>query len=433
MPRGTVKKWFNSDGYGFIVPEEGGEDVFVHISDLLDAEILKVGQRVEYEKILTDRGPKALKVSVLQGSTITEIVEHHAFVVNEYLDDLDNLIDHHNKLGSLSRNRKERALKSGVDNLENAVLKNESDWQDKNSAFALIREFFDASGCSLLKDMIKERWQCWLKTVNTYQESYIKPHQLMNLPNFNLHLLPKPSFALAFKFKLEKPYISRDEEQVYVIDNPVVKDKLLGMPMIRGSAWKGHLRDAMRYTLGRYEENGSVSEGEIINRLFGPLREEVEELHKGCLRFYPTFFNRLSLEVINPHERESRAGMQPIPFEAVPAEATGVSDVTGNFYLLYTPLFLSERVIANAQTDIKELAKGLKAMFTVYGFSAKKADGYGIAKQHICKVDENTPMLRTNSKEIAELDWKDKDEEIAFVDSFETFEALEKLRPEGNG
>ena len=51
MPTGTVK-WFNSDkGYGFIAPENGGGDVFVHISAVERAGLrgLNDGQKVSYE------------------------------------------------------------------------------------------------------------------------------------------------------------------------------------------------------------------------------------------------------------------------------------------------------------------------------------------------------------------------------------------------
>jgi cold shock protein len=50
MPRGTVK-WFNSQkGYGFIQPEGGGKDVFVHISAVERAGLssLNEGQAIEY-------------------------------------------------------------------------------------------------------------------------------------------------------------------------------------------------------------------------------------------------------------------------------------------------------------------------------------------------------------------------------------------------
>ena len=53
MPSGTVK-WFNpTKGYGFIEPDDGGKDTFVHISALQEAglEELKEGQKVEFELV----------------------------------------------------------------------------------------------------------------------------------------------------------------------------------------------------------------------------------------------------------------------------------------------------------------------------------------------------------------------------------------------
>jgi CspA family cold shock protein len=60
MALGTVK-WFNSQkGYGFIQPQAGGKDVFVHISAVERAGLtsLNEGQQVEYE-IITDRGKQS--------------------------------------------------------------------------------------------------------------------------------------------------------------------------------------------------------------------------------------------------------------------------------------------------------------------------------------------------------------------------------------
>jgi CspA family cold shock protein len=57
MASGTVK-WFNSmKGYGFIQPQSGGKDVFVHISAVESAGLstLNEGQQVDYE-IASDRG-----------------------------------------------------------------------------------------------------------------------------------------------------------------------------------------------------------------------------------------------------------------------------------------------------------------------------------------------------------------------------------------
>jgi CspA family cold shock protein len=60
MATGTVK-WFNSQkGFGFIQPDDGGKDVFVHISAVERAGIanLNEGQKVKYD-IAMDRGKAA--------------------------------------------------------------------------------------------------------------------------------------------------------------------------------------------------------------------------------------------------------------------------------------------------------------------------------------------------------------------------------------
>lgn len=57
MARGTVK-WFNAaKGFGFIQPESGGQDIFVHISALESAGLrdLKENQKVSYE-LATNKG-----------------------------------------------------------------------------------------------------------------------------------------------------------------------------------------------------------------------------------------------------------------------------------------------------------------------------------------------------------------------------------------
>jgi CspA family cold shock protein len=61
MPVGTVK-WFNtSKGYGFITPDSGGQDVFVHVSAVERAGLrgLMEGQKISYEE---QRDPKRGKV-----------------------------------------------------------------------------------------------------------------------------------------------------------------------------------------------------------------------------------------------------------------------------------------------------------------------------------------------------------------------------------
>ena len=64
MPTGTVK-WFNADkGFGFITPEDGSKDLFVHHS-AIDGDgyrSLDEGEKVTYESEASDKGPKAANV-----------------------------------------------------------------------------------------------------------------------------------------------------------------------------------------------------------------------------------------------------------------------------------------------------------------------------------------------------------------------------------
>ncbi len=64
MSKGTVK-WFNANkGFGFITPEDGGKDLFVHHSEIQGEGFttLNDGQAVEYEVGQGQKGPCATKV-----------------------------------------------------------------------------------------------------------------------------------------------------------------------------------------------------------------------------------------------------------------------------------------------------------------------------------------------------------------------------------
>ena len=67
MSTGTVK-WFNdSKGYGFITPDEGTKDVFVHHSSIAGEgyKSLAEGARVTFEEQQGQKGPEAVGVSVV--------------------------------------------------------------------------------------------------------------------------------------------------------------------------------------------------------------------------------------------------------------------------------------------------------------------------------------------------------------------------------
>lgn len=65
MARGTVKWFSNQKGYGFITPEDGSKDVFVHFSAVGGEgfKTLKEGQAVEFEVVQGPKGPQASNVT----------------------------------------------------------------------------------------------------------------------------------------------------------------------------------------------------------------------------------------------------------------------------------------------------------------------------------------------------------------------------------
>ena len=247
--------------------------------------------------------------------------------------------------------------------------------------------------------------------------------------------LPPYSFALRTKIKLIAPYFSSDDDNLYLVDNPVLKDNVFKAPMIRGSGWKGTLAAAAkklvsedfsnflpfariwglgsseyRNLLASIEENLDKLKNNIISFSLFELglklsKDDIETInskpqeflkrlslnltteniqnktltpylqpHRGRAIFYPTFFNMLSLEVINPHDRKRRAGINPIFFEIVPEDAEGTLQIS------YSPhdAVLTETQVLKEQVN-KDLAFLCKTIEEVadQGIGAKTKLGWG--------------------------------------------------------
>jgi len=63
MSNGTVKFFNNSKGFGFIVPDDGSKDVFVHVNGLIDE--ITEGDKVSYDVEEGRKGPNAVNVKVV--------------------------------------------------------------------------------------------------------------------------------------------------------------------------------------------------------------------------------------------------------------------------------------------------------------------------------------------------------------------------------
>jgi CRISPR-associated protein Cmr2 len=245
-------------------------------------------------------------------------------------------------------------------------------------------------------------------------------------PDVQLAIMPIGSWFLQFTFTLAKPWMSKDDDPFYVAEsvNPVRKDKVFKVPTMSAASWKGllrwtamHLRLALKkdelndedFATERFrqtllfgdekgEEPGQTKDFAAYLDSLKPsatdlYRRKVKECflgdpnakdmphHSGRLSFYPTFFDLIDVEVINPHSRKTKAGRHPIYLECVPAGAKGA------FSLLYVPLDLMDRPEEEVRNQAKEdwglVAQCVSAMTLTYGFSAKRTSGYGTAHDDI--------------------------------------------------
>ena len=270
-------------------------------------------------------------------------------------------------------------------------------------------------------------------TINEFLDNIFKEY--LDSLNFtkapDLQLFPKTSWIIQIIFTLRKPYISQDDTDFYIIDNPVKKEWVFKVPYVAPGQWKGALQATMvrqlvgeKHNLGKQE--WIVRRLQLV-RLFGnekgvavddtkfesyldrqkpecaqEYRKRMKEITKsgyiaGNLHFYPTYFNRIGLEVINPHERDTGVGKQPIYFECVP-EGT-----EGQFTILYAPLH-GEINEGTSKSDFEAVAKGIKAMLTIYGFGAKTSSGFGVAD-----VDPKDAIVNPNNMEKLWLEvWGEK-------------------------
>jgi len=258
--------------------------------------------------------------------------------------------------------------------------------------------------------------------------------------------LPKYSFGIWIKFKLKSPYFSKDNDEFYIIQNPIIKDYAFKVPMIRPSSWKGSLAKAFKEML-----KGSKNKKEIIEsylRVFGAGSEEIKTIedylkensknfedfknkiiefllfelgleikideikeikdakneedlfkalnekisdklkkikkdniypiefqtHKGRLIIYPTYFDRLSLEIINPHDRRKRAGKNPIHYEVVPKETEGILQM---IYIPYDGILKKdEELKKEVEQDLEILCEAINKLADL-GVGAKTKLGWG--------------------------------------------------------
>ncbi len=397
--------------------------------------------------------------------------------INNYLFE-----NRRNKNWYLNRNNKERFLNEfkfllrEIDKCERN--RNSRNWCEKQ----LAKKLKDYKSNDTLKDFPLS----WLKneiigSIDKYKgfnndDNIVKIKQISGIyENFQdlqnyMDKLPKSSFAIWFKFKLKSPYFSKDDDEFYIIQNPVIKETNFKVPMVRGSAWKGALASAFRDSINQENRNknekidsflrifGAGSESikiieryifdksknleetkkkllefilfelglevkrELINKVYDEINNKDELLnfvknklskkiknnqkdlplefqtHKGRAIFYPTYFDKLSLEIINPHDRRKRAGTNPIHYEVVPKHTEGI------FQLIYIPfdavLKKDAEVRKEAQEDLNNITDALNIL-SKNGIGAKTKLGWGSFEI----LDNNKKVCITSDLKVPE-EWE---------------------------
>ena len=361
-------------------------------------------------------------------------------------------------------------------------------WDENKTRISDIPDIYTKNKYLLTRNQVDAR-KSYQKLLEEYRFSDMSDY----IPSSGiLKIMPSYSFFLQFKFALATPYISRDDEEFYICDNPIRKDKVFKVPMVAGSSWKGNMRwTAMKiFTDGLPDviDQNSISEyfdsRARIVRLFGHEKAAISDYldsvlaeaisgddksHKkfienkefvkenfrkfliekgyintnvdgrrGRLNFYPTFFNKISLEVINPHDRKTKAGTLPIYIESVPADANGT------FSLLYVPFDLLGKhkydVKEEVIKDLETVFHAIKKMMLMYGFSAKKSSGFGIVREDINGTFEmsGTSIYKTASSQEQKIYDSNPFAKLASLrktlppeevkdDSFSSFNNLEQL------
>jgi len=187
----------------------------------------------------------------------------------------------------------------------------------------------------------------------------------------HMELLPQGSCLLAFDLVLDTPFYSRDDLAFYPIENPLKRDWVFQAPYLNASGVKGLLRWAFRMCWG---DNAPDAE----TYLFGQRKEEKDDdnSRQGALFCYPLFWSgKVGFEVINPHDRNTGTGKDPVKYEVV---------MPGSQATLYCMLISRSANPRDTEKALTKLKPALEFLLTDSGISAKRSAGWGTVQVKGC-------------------------------------------------
>ena len=127
--------------------------------------------------------------------------------------------------------------------------------------------------------------------------------------------------------------------------------------------------------------------------------------HKGRAIFYPTYFDKLSLEIINPHNRKTRAGTIPIHYEVVQKGTEGILQIV---YIPFDTILEKDNCVKQQiEQDIKFLTKCIEKVAEI-GIGAKEKLGWG-RFEFVKKENKEIKKVICNRDEVPIPEgWKDE-------------------------
>jgi CRISPR-associated protein Cmr2 len=300
--------------------------------------------------------------------------------VSEWLDELTRVPQQHRK-----RNQAAREMAQGLQDIDGVF--------DQIAGLALETAEFDKD----IHDGFLEAW----KEPRLRQED----KQIVGIsfdpppvPVIDIDRLPPYSWYLNFEFELARPVVTKQEEGPAPTENMFRKERATGCPVFAASSWKGAFAAAMRQAIPAEQFDQSHE------LLFGgaPSESEAEDSRRGRLTFFTSFFDRLSIYVINPQDRKTKTG-KPIIYEAIPEGGCAW------FSLLYCPLadaYLSptDELKKEHSHHLTLVRHGIYSLFRQCGFGGKTSSGFGLAENRIRHWSFSPQISQNRLQHIASFD-----------------------------
>ncbi len=227
--------------------------------------------------------------------------------------------------------------------------------------------------------------------VPSWNELNVEPSSCAQLqdPSHSSEALPIGCWVMTIHFTLATPYFSRAESHILNPNMPIVRDRLSGKPIVKGTTWKGNLRQAALAV---------PSDQDTVLRLFGHVPDDdngTPPAQKGFLRFSDSQLcannSGVKQTVMTPLSRKSGTPAHgPITGEIVPKGSTG------EFTVRYVPISLAD---IDPVSDLKIVTKWIRHLFNQTGFSAYKKRGYGKADVTTIRVQFSDHYYKTGTPE----------------------------------